>query len=51
MLQKTFWIFSRNYKNVCTTLLCPIVWCTLIVYFNSQEGVIRDVELKEGRIH
>ena len=35
LLQKNYWLFSRNIKPTLTQALSPVLFCLLIVFFQS----------------
>jgi hypothetical protein len=48
LLHKTILTFMRNIKQPLIIIFCPIFWCALISFINSQQFVLKDQELKEG---
>lgn len=50
LLQKTSLMFLRNIRGLLIVLLCPILWCLVICFFNSQQEVLKDMEIKTGTI-
>ena len=51
LLQKTFWQFARNKKNIVGNLLCPIVFNLMMFYCNSLEPMMAERRPIEGMYH
>lgn len=51
LLQKTFWQFARNKKNILVCLFCPIVFNLVCYYLNSMEPMMAESRPVTGAHH
>lgn len=51
LLQKTLWMFSRQKVFLICVLLCPIVWCLSIAFFNYEGNSIERLVRPKGTGH